>query len=331
MGYARLMLLCLEQHGVDVLGLYGRDRLDMARGPSPQPRIAAPEWDKMMAMADERLQNLDTALTMAEFIKPMDIGPVGFLIMASHNLREATQVMEQFSPLLNDVYKVKVDMLDGRLTSSLLPMSEHRSPCLERLILGTMCGQNRWSVRREDLCFDGHFAYPPPRDALLPQYERTFRGEVRFDAAVSAVLRPPGAESLPVARGDQGVQETLRAQLTAQLAKLNETSPNVFQQVEHIIRARLDKGEVRIEDVAVEMGLSVRTLQSRMESFGLSYRELSDRVRHALALDYLGDKSVPLIDVADMLGFSSQSSFIRAFKRWTNVSPGEYRRMKTQP
>ncbi|MGC4059815.1 MAG: AraC family transcriptional regulator [Aquabacterium sp.] len=58
---------------------------------------------------------------------------------------------------------------------------------------------------------------------------------------------------------------------------------------------------------------------------------MSDRVRHALALGYLGDKSVPLTDVADMLGFSSQSSFIRAFKRWTNVSPGEYRRMKTQP
>jgi AraC-like DNA-binding protein len=282
-------------------------------------------------MADECLPGLDVALAMAEFIKPMDIGPIGFLIMASRNLREATQAMEQFSPLLNDVYRVKVESIDGRLTSTLHPVGPYRSTYLERLILGTMCWQNRWLVRHENLIFDGHFSFPPPSESLRPRYERTFGGELLFDAALSAVLRPPGAELLPVARGDQGVQETLRAQLTAQLAKLNESSPNVFQQVECIIRTRLRNGqETSIDEVAFEMNISVRTLQARMTGFGLGFRELSDRVRHSLALDYLGDQTVALMDVAILLGFSSQSSFTRAFKRWANVSPGEYRRMKTQ-
>jgi AraC-like DNA-binding protein len=331
MGYARLLLLCLEQQGVDVLALYGRDRMSAARGPAPSPKISAQAWDDMVAIADRCLPGLDVALAMAEFIQPMDIGPIGFLIMASHNLREAAQVMEEFSPLLNDVYRIKVELIHGRLTSMLHPVGPYRSPYLERLILGTMCWQNRCLVRNDGLIFDGHFAFPPPSEALRPRYERTFGGELRFDADLSAVLRPPGAELLPVARGDQGVQETLRTQLTAQLGKLNESSPNVCQQVESIIRTRLGRGqEVSIDNVALEMNISVRTLQARIKGFGLDFRELTDRVLYSLALDHLGHKTVSLMDVAIMLGFSSQSSFNRAFKRWANVSPGEYRRMKTR-
>ena len=115
-----------------------------------------------------------------------------------------------------------------------------------------------------------------------------------------------------------------------QIAKRDEAPANLMQEVEGCIRARLEQGEVRIEDVAQSLGLSVRTLQSRLEGTGLNYRQVVDRVRHTLALAYLGDMNVSLVDVSAMLGFASQSSFNRAFMRWAGMAPGEYRRTKVQ-
>jgi AraC-like DNA-binding protein len=112
------------------------------------------------------------------------------------------------------------------------------------------------------------------------------------------------------------------------MAVLNDAAGNLVQQVVNEIRRQIGHEEVRVERVAEALGLSARTLQSRMAPTGLTFRDLVDRTRHAVALDHLGNPGIPLIDIADMLGFSSQSSFNRAFKRWTDLAPGEYRRLK---
>lgn len=79
--------------------------------------------------------------------------------------------------------------------------------------------------------------------------------------------------------------------------------------------------------LAAEMaGLTERTFQRRLEVAGLSYRSLLDqiRLRHALAM--LCDPGVHVTDIAYDLGFSDVAHFTRAFRRWTTLSPREFRR-----
>lgn len=114
----------------------------------------------------------------------------------------------------------------------------------------------------------------------------------------------------------------------AEMASLQDTSTSFVHKVERIIKPRLENGQVNLDDIAAEAGVSVRTLQTRLEESGLNFRTLLDRMRHAQVLLYMGDIDISLIHMAHMLGFATQSSFHHAFKRWTGMTPGQYRKQR---
>jgi AraC-like DNA-binding protein len=71
--------------------------------------------------------------------------------------------------------------------------------------------------------------------------------------------------------------------------------------------------------------MSPRSLQRKLANVDTTFRNLVEQVREELAKSFLTDESYNLIEITYMLGFSSQSSFTRAFKRWTGVTPQDFR------
>lgn len=327
LGYLLMLVDCLRQEGVDVASAFGADYLAGLSALDPNTRRPLEEWEALADKAQAHCPR-DVALLMAEFVKPWDTGPIGFITMASHNLREAAESLAQFYNLLNDVYILQAQLINQQFEIAMAPLGTHHSPRLERLTLATMCWHARWLSRRADLRFDAHFAFPRPDASQLSALQKTFGGELRFDAPRSTLLGPAEYELLPVSRGDHGVQETLRAQLMAEMAALQDASTSFVHKIERIIQPRLSTGEVTLDDIAAEAGVSVRTLQTRLEESGLNFRALLDRMRHAQVLLYMGDTDIALIDMAHMLGFATQSSFHHAFKRWTGMTPGAYRKQR---
>jgi AraC-like DNA-binding protein len=70
----------------------------------------------------------------------------------------------------------------------------------------------------------------------------------------------------------------------------------------------------------------VRTLQRRLEEAGCSYQDLLEQTRRDAAEKYLSDRSLPIAEVAFLLGYSEPSAFHRAFKRWKKVTPQAFRK-----
>jgi AraC-like DNA-binding protein len=77
--------------------------------------------------------------------------------------------------------------------------------------------------------------------------------------------------------------------------------------------------------MAAAMCMSRRTLQRKLGEAELSYKALLEKTRHDLALRYLDDPSKTVTDITFLLGFSEQSAFTRAFKRWSGKAPTAYR------
>jgi AraC-like DNA-binding protein len=71
--------------------------------------------------------------------------------------------------------------------------------------------------------------------------------------------------------------------------------------------------------------MSVRSLQRRLKAAGTTFRTLLEAVRKDLGATYVRDPNIELVEVAFLLGFSDQSAFSRAFKRWTRCPPSEAR------
>ena len=96
--------------------------------------------------------------------------------------------------------------------------------------------------------------------------------------------------------------------------------------MQQVLLRLLAEGEPTLERAARAMHMSPRTLQRRLSLHGLSWQQWLDRCREQLANDYLEDPGLTLSDIALLLGFSEQSAFTRAYRRWTGLSPGRYRR-----
>ena len=71
--------------------------------------------------------------------------------------------------------------------------------------------------------------------------------------------------------------------------------------------------------------MSTRTLHRRLEEHGRSFRDVISEVRRVRAEAYLRTPAISLAEVAFLLGYSEQSTFQHAFKRWVGVTPGEFR------
>ena len=163
-----------------------------------------------------------------------------------------------------------------------------------------------------------------PAPSSIAEHERVFECPVRFGAAACRMVIDRAVWETPTANLNPPVFEVLRDHASLLLERLPQAGGH-GSVVRAAIRRELRGGDPSLEHVAKQLAMSPRTLQRRLRDLGESYADLLDEVRHAAATVYLDDREIALSEVAYLLGFSEQSSFTRAFKRWTGVTPSEYR------
>ena len=78
--------------------------------------------------------------------------------------------------------------------------------------------------------------------------------------------------------------------------------------------------------IAKSLRLGQRTLQRRLGELGTTYADVLESTRRTFAEGYLGDPTLGLAEIAYLLGYEEQTSFFRAFRRWFERTPSEYRR-----
>src|SRR4029077_16638112 len=98
---------------------------------------------------------------------------------------------------------------------------------------------------------------------------------------------------------------------------------NIEARVRAVLTQRLQHSEPTQEEVAEILNVSARTLQRKLGDSGTTFRKIVDESRHAQALAHFSMPQMSVNEVTHLLGFSCSSSFTRAFRRWTGLSPPE--------
>jgi AraC-like DNA-binding protein len=146
-----------------------------------------------------------------------------------------------------------------------------------------------------------------------------FRGR----AASNAIAFPTSVMSQSVGSSNRLLFRLLGGYLGRVRAASRTT---IMERVEDYVRGSLPSGNCSIENCAHKLGTSVRTLQADLSCNNLRFSDILEKQRIDLARGHLERGELSLDDVADMLGYSEQSSFGRAFKRWTGETPQRYRK-----
>ncbi|MCG8316893.1 MAG: AraC family transcriptional regulator [Pseudomonadales bacterium] len=159
----------------------------------------------------------------------------------------------------------------------------------------------------------------------ISRYEEAFGAPVYFDSDWSGVTFSADDLKRPVVSADPGLMLLMGNQAMDRLEKFDHRI-NLVNEVRAEVAKGLPNGEPSLESVAEPLDLTPRALQNRLKGADISFKDVVDEVREQLAYAYLADESTSLLDIAFLLGFAEQSSFSRAFKRWSGVSPIEFRK-----
>lgn len=148
----------------------------------------------------------------------------------------------------------------------------------------------------------------------------------------------PGAEivfdapnwALPNPKADPYLHATLK-RLAGQLGLDSPMHSPLEQALRLRLRGALAQGRADPARLAALLGVSHRSLQRRLQEEGRSFSDVLETFRRDESAQLLCDPKVALVDVAARLGYTEQTSFTRAFRRWTGTTPGVWRAQRTAP
>ncbi len=167
------------------------------------------------------------------------------------------------------------------------------------------------------------FSHHAPDDGGR-EHEELFRCPVEFDTERTELVIARGVLDTPMADADPRLHELLRECGGALIGDVEHYAEVSFDVRQHIAEL-LPRGQLTLRAVAEKLGMSTRTLQHRLRAEGASFSELVDGVRTTLAQRYLVERRLSVPDIAALLGYGDASAFHRAFKRWTGMTPRQFR------
>lgn len=256
------------------------------------------------------------------------LGVVGLAAKTAPTVEAAMRCHHRFQHLTNRTASYASERRDGRLE---LRETRPGEPRLGLLLTSDYAMLIAVQLLRDLADGDATPIVLRSRRAAIPPAERVlleaFVGApIHVGAPSAALVLPERVADLPVLSADAELAAYFEGVL-ATADRFGEAAPEdpLVQRVRRAIRDALPHGTPTAPDVATSLGLGARTLHRRLTAQGTSFGDVLDSTRHRLAMGYLADPRLNLGEVAYLVGFREQSSFFRAFKRWTGETPATHR------
>lgn len=215
-------------------------------------------------------------------------------------------------------FRLEVSGADGGGVVRLVPVEDFPGrQWSDEFTLAVCVGRFRQAATRPIAPAAVQLARPAPGGPTA--HQALLGAPVTFGCSVSAVVWGPEAWRAPLRSADPVLERTLQA-LAGRLG-LGGEGGGLAAALRARLRDLLPEGEVAAERAARALGLSERTLQRRLAAEGATYRGVLDAFREAEAERLLAAGTLPLSEVALRLGFSDQTAWNRAFRRWKGRSP----------
>lgn len=313
----------VQSRGGDADALIKRFKLKLTDGSGPV-MLPTETFREFMDAAAEQLKDPLFGLHCAVGLPRGAYELVEFALRSAPSLRVILEQLDQFGDRINPAARFSVERSEGevrihhRVLEQKQGVGEHGNVfTIARLVL----------IARELLGDDVKparvwFAHSAKRAA--PELVAFFgTEELDFQRTTNGFALDAALLDRPVRGADPALNAVL-SQAVAKGAPAAESN-TLRDQVAKAVEALLPLGDANLAKVAKTLHLSERTLQRRLSDEGLQFAALLEELRADLARSLLVRSEAPISEVAEKLGYTDAPTFARAFKRWTGLTPGEYR------
>lgn len=306
----------------EILGSVGLD----PDGPwDPKHMLDEAAFYAMLELMAQRMDVTPLPLTVGAAMRPDEYGALGLAWKAAPDLRGSFSRVERYWRIWtsNSRYEMQPAetgtwFIEHREGTRRLGM---RISIEADLASGVSLSRQVTSDRFAPI--EVHFKHKPPKST---QHHRDyFRCPVHFGSDRDAMLLSDAALAEPTQLGDQGITQFLMSHLDRELTEIKDESTLETQTKDAIARS-LSEGLPKMADIARGLGLSARSFHRRLAEHGVSFQVLTENTRRDLAMGLLREEAYSLSEIAFLTGFSEQSAFTRAFKRWAGRTPAAYRK-----
>lgn len=313
----------MRQHGVEPRSAFVAAGIDPALLVDPRARVPADALDRLIGGLVERIADPAFGLDAARCWHPTNFGAVGHAWLASSTLRRGLQRLARYWQLIGQ--RTALTLRAERGCTAVVLDNPRRDPALAAvttdIVLSVLLDLCRFNAGRTVAPTEVRLIRPRPPQT--ERYETFFAAPIRYGCPERALVFDDDALDAPLPTSNRelvGVLETMLAEELARLAR-----GDVVARARAVLLRRLPSGEVSVADAARELAMSRRTLHRRLAEAGAHWQQLVDDTRHELALRLIDDRRRSIGELTFELGFSQQSAFARAFKRWTGASPSAFR------
>ena len=312
----------LQQFGHDFDAFARRAGLDPALLMEPNARYPAAALQKLWEISAAESGDPLFGFRVGNLVRPGTFHALGLGIVSSTSVLAALNRVQRYSSIVSTNGRLTLLQQEGLMGLVVRPDQMSVMPtihCVDALVVGlcrilVQCaGPSAMPVK---------VVFVRPRQAPAAVYREILGCPFEFDGRHIAIWFDAAAAARPVLSGN--------AELAAEADKLSARYMDALAPDSTVTRVRalllkaMPSGEFGRDAVARSLNQSASTLQRRLRDEGATYQELLDATRHEVALEYLRHGGHSLVDIAFLLGFTDQSNFTRAFRRWTGKTPREY-------
>ena len=322
--FARKMVAAAGSE-TDAAALLASVGLDAEEPWDPKAMLAADRYYDLLERIASQTDVTDLPVRVGASMLLDEYGALGLAFKAATTLGRSFQRVERYARLWTSVVEYELRP-DSRGTLFILHRSGERRLGLRLSNEATLA--SAVSIARQVspvpvAPLEVLLRHPAP--GFTSCHSDYFGCPVRFGAGLDAILFSPQTLAQPNILGDEGISRYLISHLDAELSDMADDAPLVAGAKQAIAQA-LSEGTPRMADIARGLGLSARSFHRRLSEHGMSFQTLTEDTRRDLAEGLLREENHSLAEIAFLTGFSEQSSFTRAFKRWVGTTPASYRK-----
>jgi len=321
-----LFVSALESYGINGKEYLNSRNIHFPQSTNPNRRIELSTMHQLWREAEEMTKDPIIGLRAGTFVTSNTFGTLSLAVSSCCTVEKMTDLLSNYLQIFNTgctmqlKEKGKCSIMYFTMPYDLngeLLVSKHGIDAAISAIYTLINSYNVKGLTPKKITL------PYPKPVNTGQYQRFFNCPIEFGSESLLLCYESEFITKPIPGCSESIAKSTEELVMSALEQIQ--NDGITHKVRHIIIGLLEDGEASINNVALALNISSRTLHRRLEEESTSFRVLVDSVRQKTAMEHMKNSRLTVENIGYLLGFSSHSNYSRAFKRWTGLTPKEFR------